>query len=79
MQGDHKFVATIYAPPAAPVTWRDRNQYSRLDFAATMAALFEASGRSHYWRGESFIGFDEAMRNAAAALAAERMPTAEIC
>ena len=55
-QVDGKWVATIYRPDATGT-------------ALAVAAIRGTDG-TLYWRGESYQGLDEALRNAAAAMAA---------
>ena len=81
MQADGKFVATLYRPLDGHPDLSGAYGISRGAFrqGLRVAAMQTVAGGARYWRGESYIGFDEAMRNAASALAAERLPVAETC
>ena len=67
--GRIKYVATIYEPEVSlgrtVLTEPDRYGARRIDREATVAALMKPG---LYWRGESYLGMDEALRNAAAAM-----------
>ena len=63
-----KYVATIYDPTAigsAKLSKPDRYGAVHVDRGSTIAALMKLG---LYWRGESYLGMDEALRNATAAM-----------
>jgi hypothetical protein len=77
VQGDGKYIATIYEPSVGPVDLSafygsDRDTYL---FGLKAAAMQLASDTRH-WRGESYAGIDEALRNAAMVLASSDIPGA---
>ena len=66
--GRRKYIATIYDPAAigsAKLEPPDRYGQVHVDRAATIEGLMKPG---LYWRGESYLGFEEALRNAAAAM-----------
>jgi hypothetical protein len=75
--GRSKYVATLYRPLGAPdmsgAYGISRGAFAQGIRVAAMEAVMQAgTGGSRYWRGESYLGFPEAMRNVEAAFAADR-------
>ncbi len=74
-EADGKWVATIYPPDALDAVLGAAAQ--RVVRYAPNSPLAQAQAESRtprYWRGESYAGLDEALRNAALALTTEGWP-----